>query len=291
MMAPAVEMYPTSPWPAGHEMPSDSEADAVAQSNLATLAQGSELNGWPLEAPRLARGHADNCDGYFMEPPSFVLWKDSAEQHSNTWSDDVPLPLGASVLAQGSKIGTSFARMVHGILEPSECAELVSWSNKKGFKALGNRYRCMIDCPAFTSYLFQVLRPYLPEALRHGREQLEELNERCRFLCYTPGQEFSEHCDACYERPRGHPKEGQISRITVQLYLHNVPHENGGATTFLGRERVHCQPRCGSALLFTQDLRHEGSILSAGLKYTMRTEVMYKEDQEAKALQDMIDSI
>ena len=28
-----------------------------------------------------------------------------------------------------------------------------------------------------------------------------ELNERCRFLCYTPGQHFSAHKDGCYIRP------------------------------------------------------------------------------------------
>ena len=28
-----------------------------------------------------------------------------------------------------------------------------------------------------------------------------ELNERCRFLCYTPGQHFPAHVDGTYIRP------------------------------------------------------------------------------------------
>lgn len=38
---------------------------------------------------------------------------------------------------------------------------------------------------------------------------------------------------------------------------------------------IPCQPKAGSVLIFTQDLPHEGSMLQAGIKYTMRTEAMY----------------
>ena len=70
---------------------------------------------------------------------------------------------------------------------------------------------------------------------------------------------------------------GDISRITVQLYLHDVPEEFGGATTFIGAgKNFPCQPKCGSALVFTQNLLHEGSLVKKGIKYTMRTEVMYR---------------
>lgn len=37
-----------------------------------------------------------------------------------------------------------------------------------------------------------------------------------------------------------------------------------------------CHPLAGSVLLFTQDLLHEGSEVKAGIKYTMRSEVMYR---------------
>ena len=63
----------------------------------------------------------------------------------------------------------------------------------------------------------------------------------------------------------------------MQLYLHDVPEEFGGATTFIGAgKNFPCQPKCGSALVFTQNLFHEGSLVKKGIKYTMRTEVMYR---------------
>merc|ERR1712224_444746 len=69
---------------------------------------------------------------------------------------------------------------------------------------------------------------------------------------------FEEHFDGRYARPLGHPKAGDALRITVQVYLHDVPETHGGATTFFPRTdySVRHQPEVGSVLLFTQDLLH-----------------------------------
>ena len=85
-----------------------------------------------------------------------------------------------------------------------------------------------------------------------------------------------------------HPSEAapstarDLSLITMQLYLHDMPSRIGGATRFLvpAKERskhpdVGYQPRAGSVLLFTQELLHEGAVVTAGRKFTMRSEVMY----------------
>merc|ERR1712137_1140362 len=114
-------------------------------------------------------------------------------------------------------------------------------------------HRVIVDSPDLASWLLEVLRPHLPEELPNGL-RLVGLNERCRFLCYTPGQSFEEHLDGCYRRPRGHPQEGDCSQITVQLYLNDVPTTYGGATTFfpsLKEGSVSYQPEAGSVLLFT----------------------------------------
>ena len=34
-----------------------------------------------------------------------------------------------------------------------------------------------------------------------GEMEFVELNERCRFLCYLPGQHFPAHVDGTYIRP------------------------------------------------------------------------------------------
>lgn len=150
----------------------------------------------------------------------------------------------------------------------------------------GNRlgWRCIFDCPAFAQYLFGALAPVLPKIYQN--EDIADINERCRYLFYEPGQAFAEHYDGCYQRDPGHSteKEGRRcrSRITLQLYLNDVPAKDGGATTFIADSRgargandIPCNPKAGSILIFSQNLLHEGSTLESGCKYTMRSEVMY----------------
>lgn len=114
----------------------------------------------------------------------------------------------------------------------------------------------------------------LPAELEDG-SRLVELNERCRFLCYTPGQQFPPHCDGSFERPEDHPHCGDFSYVTVKLYLHDIPSSHGGATAFMLPGRPKHQPEAGSVLLFSQDLMHEGCLVEEGVKYTLRTEAMY----------------
>merc|ERR1712070_811861 len=225
--------------------------------------------------------------------PSFLTSKDPIEQRRRVKVTELAVPDGAAWQNNGGEV--SFARVIDNVLEPEECAELLAKVNAQGFtpdllnigrgrqqlvSEVRDGHRAIVDSPELSGYLMEVIRGAMPEWLdgyHNGREYVEGLNERCRFLCYTPGQAFEAHCDGCYQRRSPHPKAGDKSRVTVQLYLHDVPEAHGGATTFLGDRatRLPCQPRCGSVLLFTQDLMHEGSLVTAGIKYTMRTEVMY----------------
>lgn len=214
-------------------------------------------------------------------PPKFIRYKDPATMETTV--EELKLPIHAGLYKQ------SFARVVRNVLSEEDCAALITSVNAKGFTpallnigggsqqfVLGARdgYRIIVDSPQLTAWLFRALRAYLPEELEDG-SRLIELNERCRFLCYTPGQEFPAHCDGCFERLEGHPRAGDFSFVTVQLYLHNVPRMHGGATTFMMDGRPKHQPEAGSVLLFSQDLLHEGSLLEKGIKYTLRTEAMY----------------
>merc|ERR1711907_323718 len=171
---------------------------------------------------------------------------------------------------------TRFARVVRGLLDQDECAELVARVNDKGFtpallnigggrqclaRASRDGHRVIVDNPQMARRLFEMVEPYLPKELKGGSFDgwhLVGLNERLRILCYTPGQEFPEHQDGCYMRPNG-----DRSIVTIQLYLNDLPTEYGGATNFYpGRPHmVGHQPEAGSALIFTQDLPHEGSLV------------------------------
>lgn len=217
-------------------------------------------------------------------PPDFVCKEDPALQGKQTTAEELEVP--------DAQPDRRFARVVRQVLSEEKCAALIQHVNTKGFTPallnLGrdvqtldpyvrNGHRVIVDCPDLAAWLLEVLRPHLPEKLSDG-SCLVDFNERLRFLCYTPGQEFEAHFDGRYQRPRGHQREGDMSRITVQLYLHDVPESCGGATTFFhGRDcSVKHQPEAGSVLLFTQDLLHEGSLVQEGIKYTLRTEVMYR---------------
>ena len=233
------------------------------------------------------------------EPPAFLAQTTPALRRPRTAATAVGLPRGC---ADRIPLMKPFAKMVHNVLVPAECAALLAAVNAKGYtpaltnfgdgiQGLDPGYRssgrCIVDSPELASHLFELVKAHVPPTLFGGGTrsalQVREVNERCRFLCYRPGQAFAPHCDGCYTRPPGHPAQGDTSRVTLQLYLHDLPEDHGGATTFIGRDgdRVPCQPRCGSILLFTQNLYHEGSLLRKGLKYTMRTEVMYRHSAEA----------
>lgn len=254
-----------------------------------------DLNREGLEAPRFHRTdwkvgqrfsgaqHDPDRTREPWEPPAFVQEDDPLAQRAGTESEEL------SIAGTG---GASFARVLRRVLSEAQCASLLARVNSKGFTpallnigsdlqelqpGLRDGHRVIVDSPELASWLLEVLRPHLPEELPGGAH-LVGLNERMRVLCYTPGQSFEAHYDGRYTRPRGHPGAFDHSRVTVQLYLNDVPAGFGGATTFSPgcSHQVECQPEAGSALLFTQDLEHEGSLLREGIKYTLRTEAMYR---------------
>mmetsp|Transcript_11577 Transcript_11577/g.23979 ORF Transcript_11577/g.23979 Transcript_11577/m.23979 type:complete len:281 (+) Transcript_11577:30-872(+) len=268
-----------------------------SEEHLQELARGLSLAGMPLEPPRILETGwregqrfrpEDDPDRTLepWEPPASLLLKDPVAQRAKTSATDL------AIQGTWGAESTSFARIVRGVLDEEDCAALVACINRKGFTPAllnvgggeqmfspGDRdgHRVISDSPALTEWLLEALRPHLPEQHRGGR--LVDLNDRCRFLCYTPGQYFVSHYDGRYTRPRGHKNAGDYSLVTLQLYLHDVPASNGGATTFIDRREqpiLECQPGAGDVLIFTQDLYHEGSLLAAGLKYTVRTEAMYR---------------
>ena len=87
------------------------------------------------------------------------------------------------------------------------------------------------------------------------------------------------HFDGTYRT-----REGTISFFTLHLYL-NEPDEDslleGGATTFHAMDwrgrHLDVVPKVGRVLLFQQKgLLHSGADVTRGIKFTMRTDVMFK---------------
>jgi hypothetical protein len=222
-----------------------------------------------------------------------------------------------------------FALLIHNLLTPSECNELLNaaQSTSKWEQALvnvgGGRQvlitearkcdRIILDNEVLAKRLLDRIFPHLPPEIvtlenkaritgsgpsrRKDVLRITRLNERLRFLKYTRGMYFREHCDGSYVTPDGR----EISFLTVHLYLNGeianaeddaiesarregLPVDQrplqGGSTRFhsMNSQRyLDVFPQTGSCLVFQhRELLHSGDDVLQGTKYTMRTDVMYQ---------------
>jgi len=166
---------------------------------------------------------------------------------------------------------------IEQLLEPTECEALVRRAEGQGFEsapiitASGTRVeadtrnndRCVFDDAVLAENLWQRARTGVPAAM-NGRQALG-LNERFRLYRYAPGQRFAWHSDAPFRR-----ENGEMSLLTFMIYL-NTGYE-GGATRF---EAAKVIGQIGLALVFQHGLIHEGSEVVQGVKYALRSDVMY----------------
>lgn len=178
---------------------------------------------------------------------------------------------------------------VRGVLAPDECAAYIARSEAVGYgdapvstfagpvvnKRMRSNDRVMVDDPPAAAALWDRLRPLVPA--RRGNWAACGLNERLRYYRYDPGQLFDWHFDGHFERT---PDEH--SALTVLLYL--SAGFGGGATefNFLMSPRVDDNPvvsvvpEAGMALVFAHRVLHRGAPVTAGRKYVLRTDVMYR---------------
>jgi predicted 2-oxoglutarate/Fe(II)-dependent dioxygenase YbiX len=178
------------------------------------------------------------------------------------------------------------------VLNAAECEDLLKATVFRGrFRGGGrnfdrNNQRCIIDSKERAGFIWERIKNYIPETWKS--HPVVGLNERLRFLKYSPGEYFAPHFDGSYERPDGK----EISFITIQLYLNEG--FKGGNTTFMSSKdgtskNLGVVPKIGRILVFQHDILHEGSMLLRGTKYTMRTDVMYAVPQQAE-VSEMITS-
>ena len=195
---------------------------------------------------------------------------------------DLPRPVDAKKVAF----------VLDNVFTPKECEDWISLTERTGYEmalvstnmgdVLDRSYRhsmrCMIDDQEMADVVFNRIKDFLPQSF--GNWKLKRLNERLRFLRYENGDFFAPHQDGCFVTS----DRTQRSYVTIQLYLSEGA--EGGETTFLfnpskrTEKDVAVIPKVGRVLVFRHDIWHEGSLVTGGRKYTVRTDVMYERTAE-----------
>jgi predicted 2-oxoglutarate/Fe(II)-dependent dioxygenase YbiX len=168
---------------------------------------------------------------------------------------------------------------IDAFLSTDECTTLIVQSEKRGYseaairtedgerlyKDARNNDRMVFDDHELAATLYQRACPLLPQEIDGWAAT--RFNERWRYYRYDRDQQFTWHLDGTVRLGTG-----EESILTFMIYLNDD--FEGGSTDF-GWESV--KPSRGMALVFPHRLRHQGSAVKAGLKYVLRTDVMYAE--------------
>lgn len=167
---------------------------------------------------------------------------------------------------------------VNSFWDKKACEEAISTAENAGFNhatvsnehgeqfalhARNNR-RVIVEDLELTSKLWRDLRVHVP--INMGNSRVCGLNELLRYYKYETGQKFQRHRDQSFIRD-----QFEASYLTVLVYLNDG--FEGGATSFQGRKVI---PETGKCVVFPHHLEHEGSEVHHGVKYVLRTDVMYR---------------
>jgi predicted 2-oxoglutarate/Fe(II)-dependent dioxygenase YbiX len=168
---------------------------------------------------------------------------------------------------------------IPGFLTPEECASFISRSERIGYseaairtddgdrlyKDARNNDRIIFDDSDLADTLFSRASASLPAELDGW--SLSGFNERFRFYRYDQSQQFTWHLDGTVRL-----SPNRESCLTFMIYLNDD--FEGGSTDF-GWETV--KPVQGMALGFPHRLRHQGAVVRSGVKYVLRTDVLYQQ--------------
>ena len=166
---------------------------------------------------------------------------------------------------------------IDNFLSERECDDLILFSEQKGYseadvglksgskmmKNVRDNYRLIYKDPKLSNDLWTITKAIHPFIIE-GMAPLG-LNERFRFYRYDSGQRFKRHIDGRFKR-----NDTEESRITFMIYLNND--YTGGETRF---NDVVIQPQKGMALFFIHEQKHESIPITDGVKYVLRSDVMY----------------
>ncbi|MBK8258876.1 MAG: 2OG-Fe(II) oxygenase [Polyangiaceae bacterium] len=170
--------------------------------------------------------------------------------------------------------------VVDNVLSIEECQSLINVIEERGPRLapittargplidadIRNNTRVMFDDEALAERLFQRIKRHCPPEIK-GLE-IVGANERLRCYKYEVGQRFAPHYDGAFFR-----SDNERSFLTYLIYLND--NFEGGQTDLLSLGKK-IAPKPGRALLFQHAILHEGCAVTRGIKYAVRSDVMYR---------------
>lgn len=174
---------------------------------------------------------------------------------------------------------------VDNFLSQKECSLLISESESHGYeeaairtdegdrlyKEARNNDRIIFDSRELAVKLYERASPLLPAQLNGW--QISGFNERFRYYRYDKEQQFVWHQDGTVRI-----SENEESFLTFMIYLNDD--FEGGTTDFVWES---VKPSMGMALVFPHRLRHQGSVVTNGVKYVLRTDVLYTNNEALRS--------
>ena len=149
----------------------------------------------------------------------------------------------------------------------TEAATINSARGTEVDSQIRNNRRLIIDDWEWARTLFERVKDHVPPEIHDMG--LTGVNERLRCYEYQVGHRFAPHSDGAFVR-----SDNEQSYYTYMVYL-NEEFE-GGETRFFVEPEVVIKPKTGSSLFFQHPIIHEGSEVFAGVKYVVRTDLIYR---------------
>lgn len=174
---------------------------------------------------------------------------------------------------------------IPSFLSASESAGLIALAESNGFAAAAvrtpdgqkamptvrNNDRTLVEDETWVQLLWQRLSKV--ELPRIDGARAVGLPKELRFYKYSPGQRFKMHKDGPWV------ENGLSSKLTFLVYLNDG--FTGGSTDF---REFKVTPATGKALLFVHDTWHEGAGVTDGVKYVLRSDILYGDASDEEPL-------
>lgn len=184
--------------------------------------------------------------------------------------------------------------LIKEAFSPEFCNNIIH-DKKDSFKKASTHYptsyrnndRQVIDNKQFSKELFLKIKQYLPKTIHtegisqkeSGIWELQQLNSRLRVCRYLPNQYFNKHLDGIH-----YVSHNIQSKLTFMIYLNGQEDFKGGNTLFFKNKTDEFPfksytPEKGDLIIFDHNLWHSGALVTKGIKYVLRSDIIYKKEK------------